>query len=668
MPIIPLNEKSKGDSIDICGLDICIPKKPLKKDILFSKKAKKNQMWMRDDTNYDFLGTKERSKFIEKEFERRDNGVWFMNNGKPTYITGNHYYYLQWCKIDIGYPEYRDRDRRFFIFWEACKKDPNCFGMVMVKHRREGASWKGAAMSLYEITSSYNAHGGLLSKTGQDAKDLFEKVVFMFRSLPNFFQPIIDGSDNPKSRLSFNTPGQKITKNFQKVIKSHALNSKIDWRNTKENSYDSAKLKYFMSDEAGKWTESSINKNWQVVAPCLTLGNKIVGKCFMPSTVNELSTGGGENFKKIWDDSNIEEKDGNGRTRSGLYSYFTPAYDGYEGFINEYGISEIKKAKKFLDNKREAISGDTIKLSEEKRQRPFSVDEAFRSDANKSIFDVEKIYQQLDYIEVTNNLTTKGSFIWKNGQKDTEVMWIPDKNGRWNVSWLPDKNKQNSFDYKRGLKNPKLSQENVSGVDPYDHDTTTDGRRSNAASYVFRKFTMGDGDSNTFVSEYINRPPKADIFYEDILKQCVFYGCQVLVENNKIGLIKYFQNRGYENYLMERPENTHTDYSRKQKTPGIPTTGAAVINAMADAIQAYIYDNVGINPLTNEIGNCFFKDLLLDWSQFDIENRTKYDATIASGMALLAAQKNYKIKVKRKTLPFVKEYNNKGTVSRLIKI
>ena len=70
---------------------------------------------------------------------------------------------------------------------------------------------------------------------------------------------------------------------------------------------------------------------------------------------------------------------------------------------------------------------------------------------------------------------------------------------------------------------------------------------------------MGDGDSNTFVSEYINRPPKADIFYEDILKQCVFYGCQVLVENNKIGLIKYFQNRGYENYLMERPENTHTD-------------------------------------------------------------------------------------------------------------
>ena len=146
--------------------------------------------------------------------------------------------------MDIGYPEYRDRDRRFFIFWEICKQDPDCFGMIMVKHRREGASYKGAAMLLHEITARYNSHGGITSKTGADAKSLFtDKLVYMFRSLPFFFQPIIDGSDNPKSTLSFNTPGQKITKNYSKVTKSEALNSRIDWRNTRENSYDSVKLK-----------------------------------------------------------------------------------------------------------------------------------------------------------------------------------------------------------------------------------------------------------------------------------------------------------------------------------------------------------------------------------------------------------------------------------------
>ena len=179
------------------------------------------------------------------------------------------------------------------MFWDHCTKDPDCFGLVMVKHRREGASYKGAAMLLYEVTANYNAHGGIISKTGADAKSLFtDKMVYMFRNLPFFFQPIIDGSDNPKSTLSFNQPGQKISKNFKTVTKSEALNSKIDWRNTKENSYDSVKLLRYLCDEAGKWVDANVEKNWEVVRSCLTLGDKIIGKCFMPSTVNELSKSG----------------------------------------------------------------------------------------------------------------------------------------------------------------------------------------------------------------------------------------------------------------------------------------------------------------------------------------------------------------------------------------
>ena len=307
------------------------------------------------ETLYEETATQHAS-FIQQEFNRRKNGVWFMNNGEPTYITGEHYYYLNWCKLDIGYPEYRDRDRRFFIFWEICKQDDNCFGMVMVKHRREGASYKGASMLLNEITSRYNSHGGIISKTGVDAKALFtDKLVYMFRQLPFFFQPIIDGSDNPKSTLSFNAPGQKISKNFKKIVKSEALNSKIDWRNTKDNSYDSVKLVRYLCDEGGKWVDANVEKNWQVVRSCLTLGDRIIGKCFMPTTVNEMADSGGENFKNIWDDSSIEERDGNGRTRSGMYSYFTPAYDGYEGFIDEYGMSVIdtptKEQAKFIGKK-----------------------------------------------------------------------------------------------------------------------------------------------------------------------------------------------------------------------------------------------------------------------------------------------------------------------------
>jgi len=668
---IYLNEKSKGKVVKVCDLNIGLPKKP-KVGTLGTKKSKKNQKWERTPLpdNWDVIPTKDKESFISREFKRREEGVWFMNNGTPTYISGAHYYYLNWCKIDIGYPDYRDRDRRFFLFWEACVKDKNSFGMQMIKHRREGASWKGACLAVYYATSNFNAHSGLLSKTGTDAKDLFFKVVDLFRSLPDFFQPMIDGTDNPKSVLSFKKPGERITKLNQKVKKSEALNSKIDWRNTRNNSYDSSKLKYFMSDEAGKWEEADVWKNWQIVKPCLTLGRDVVGKCFMPSTVNEMTRGGGANYKRIWDFSDVTERDSIGKTRSGLYRYFTPVYDGLEGFIDEYGMSLVKEAKEYTDGVREGLKNDTLALSENKRQYPYTPEEAFRSDSKKCLFDTERIYQQLEYNEVAaDKLTTNGDFIWKNNQKDTEVVWIPSKNGKWLVSWLPGEGMRNNTIIRKKGVFPANNEKVVAGCDPYDHSTTTSGKRSDAAAYVFKKYDMTDeGDSHVFVSEYINRPPKVEMFYEDMLKQCIFYGCQILVENNRVGLINYFEMRGYGNYLMVRPETTHTESSRKQTTKGIPTSGQVVINAIADSIQAYIYDNIGINPVNDKIGSCYFNRLLEDWLEFDIDNRTEYDATMASGITLIAAQKFAAPKIEKRVFsPFIRKFNNNGITSKLIK-
>ena len=179
---------------------------------------------------------------------------------------------------------------------------------------------------------------------------------------------------------------------------------------------------------------------------------------------------------------------------------------------------------------------------------------------------------------------------------------------------------------------------------------------------------MTDSDnSHIFVAEYINRPPTVEAFYEDMVKQCIFYGCQILVENNRVGLINYFELRGYGNYLMVRPETTHTASSRKQKTKGIPTSGQVVINAIADSIQAYIYDNIGINSVTGEMGKCYFTRLLEDWVSFDIDNRTKYDASMASGITLIAAQKFAAPVIDKKPfMQFVRQYNNNGDISKAI--
>ena len=58
-----------------------------------------------------------------------------MNNGKPTYITGSHYMYLQWTKIDVGLPDFREANRIFYIYWEACKADKRSFGNGLFKNK-----------------------------------------------------------------------------------------------------------------------------------------------------------------------------------------------------------------------------------------------------------------------------------------------------------------------------------------------------------------------------------------------------------------------------------------------------------------------------------------------------------------------------------------------------
>ena len=227
--------------------------------------------------------------YIESEFDKREYGVWFMNNGKPTYITGSHYMYLQWTSIDVGYPDYREANRIFFLFWEACKADSRCFGMIYLKIRRSGFSFMGSSECVNTGTLARDSRIGILSKTGADAKKMFtDKVVPINNRLPFFFKPIMDGMDKPKTELAYRVPASKITKkNMYDVDEEliEGLDTTIDWKNTDDNSYDGEKLQLLVHDESGKWIKpNNILSNWRVTKTCLRLGSKIIGKCLMGST------------------------------------------------------------------------------------------------------------------------------------------------------------------------------------------------------------------------------------------------------------------------------------------------------------------------------------------------------------------------------------------------
>jgi hypothetical protein len=627
--------------------------------------------------------------YIENEFARREEGFWFYNNGEPTYVTGSHYMYLQWTKIDVGQPEFREANRLFFIFWEACKADDRCYGMCYLKNRRSGFSFMSSAETVNLATITPDSRFGILSKTGSDAKKMFtDKVVPISTNYPFFFKPIQDGMDRPKTELAYRVPASKLTRKSieskESLRELTGLDTTIDWKNTGDNSYDGEKLKLLVEDESGKWLPpDNILNNWRVVKTTLRLGRRIVGKCMMGSTSNALDKGGA-NFKKLYEDSDVTERNENGQTKSGMYSLFIPMEHNFEGYIDVYGHPVFRKSEEpsfdaygdvipggvidYWENEVKSLKNDPDALNEFYRQFPRTEGHAFRDEANNSLFNLQRIYEQIDYNDGLEGQRAimRGGFSWKDGKKDTEVIWTPDNRGRFFVSWIPKPELRNRIVYKNGVKHPGNEHIGAFGCDSYDISGTVGGGGSNGALHGATKLNF-EGPSNMFFLEYISRPQTAELFYEDVLMAMVFYGMPILAENNKPRLLYHLKNRGYRKWSINRPDKHKNDLSKAERELGGIPSSTAVISIHAEALESYIEQNVGYTDQGS--GNMYFNRTLLDWANYDIAKRTKYDATVSSGLALMANQK-YVVKPEKTNkiinVNFAK-YNNKGLVSSILK-
>lgn len=631
--------------------------------------------------------------YIDREFTRREKGHWFYNKNTPTYITGTHYMYLQWTKIDVGHPDFREANRLFFIFWEACKADKRSYGMCYLKNRRSGFSFMSSGESVNLATITSDARFGILSKSGSDAKKMFtDKVVPISINYPFFFKPIQDGMDRPKSELAFRVPASKLTrKSITKTDERQileGLDTTIDWKNTGDNSYDGEKLNLLVHDESGKWEKpDNILNNWRVTKTCLRLGSRIIGKCMMGSTSNALDKGG-ENFKKLYNASDVTKRNRNGQTNSGLYSLFIPMEWNYEGFIDSYGIPVFETpAEETIDNngdvidvgviehwenEAEGLKSDQDALNEFYRQFPRTEEHAFRDETKNSIFNLTKIYDQVDFNGDlrSQGLITKGNFQWENGVQDSKVIFMPDTSGRFNISWIPPLNLQNRVILKNGVKYPGNEHVGAFGCDSYDISGTTDGRGSKGALHGLTTFSMEDAPPNTFFLEYVARPQTAEMFFEDVLMAIAFYGMPLLAENNKPRLLYYLKRRGYRGFSMNRPDKLYNKLSVTEKEiGGIPNSSMDIKQAHAAAIETYIQSHVGLKD-DGQYGNMYFNQTLNDWAKFDINNRTKFDAAISSGLAIMACNRNlYKPNTERTktTLDFgFRRYNNQGEFSKII--
>ncbi len=703
-----------GDIFRVNGLNIGLPEKPTDDEIINSDRTPRNQKWERREMPQGLTESTQRKfeAYIDCEYMRRENGAWIYINGQAVYLSGVYYYFLQWIREGNKYPNFRVIQNELMLFWEACKADNRCFGICFVKPRRFGWSALAFTELLEAGTKEENKLLGMMSKKGADASKIFGRMVRSFKRLPFFFMPDLDGTTTPKKELVFADQAKK-RRVGQKITAGSGLDTTIAWHNTEINAMDGDEIFRSVIDEFGKFPKDvPASEFWSIVQTSHTIGSSIVGKAMVGSTVNAMKKGGAE-FKSVYKDSDPNDRQDTGETKSGLYRLFIPARFCLAGFFDQFGFSVVEDpteifindlndpvkigSKTYLKQKLEALKGKPEKYNERLRQFPDTDKEAFRDEAEDCGFNLMNLMEQIDHntdelndrfdnekLYYGNDIVDRGNLFWKDGIPDTEVIWKPDyENGRWFVKrgCHPPEQYRNKREMKmkNGMYAFAPTGENLGcfGVDPYNRTKNADGRGSKGSIHLFLKPNTSDLPGDEFAVEYIDRPRTVTQFFEDCLMSCVYWSIPMLGELSNEALFKHFKDRKYRHFCLNNPIKKYHELSPTEKEYGGYTPqGDTAVDAQFHAMEEYVESRVGVakdesvRPL-GEMGVMPFTRTLIQIKDVDVETaggRRKYDAYISSSLALLGCQRRVKPKeeVKEEPMEYFMKYDNSGTYSKAI--
>jgi len=653
-------EIQQGSTLEIQGLKCHLPpegyvfnvitKKVEKREIYSRSNDPKHQYWERiplpswykevTKKEDDYLKKKKEDdppfydatyeEYKSVEWDRRLNGMWFMNNGKPVYLTGFYYMLLQWFSIDIGYSKFTMAHLHKLYFLEYCIQDPLCMGMIDVTKRRFLKTFIGGLFILEYVTRTKMVNGALQSKTGNDAKKVFAKaIVYPFRKFPRFFRPEYDMSlgINPKTELRFqqtNVRGKKAEDSIDK----DELGSTVEWGSADPVHFDGSKIHRYFGDEYGKTTEANVYDRHEVVRYCmLDEEGQIIGKALYSTTVEKLDSdkdGVQEAAKQLWNASDQNNREENGRTQSGLYRFFQTADEAKNFDI--YGYPDVEKTVKEILADRESVRNNPRSLSARIRKEPRTIEEAFSEDGDKCMFNIMNIMDRDK--SLAENPVFKRKILFEMDVEKQKVKWRDIRKGEEDFCWhLSEDAQLGMFEDNKIIRDgttvkPGRTKFGAIAVDSYSN--SQGGRRygSKASAWIGRKRELENpNSSNKAVGHLYGRPREKDELHQQVMLASIFYGYQVFFEHNSDSYDSYFRDRGKRAYLGPYPLSCidPTKRETQERHRGVPTTPYSLT----------VQHDTGIAYFENYCHLIDFQELLDAAKKFDPYDRTKFDAVVS---------------------------------------
>ena len=650
-----------------------------------------NDFW--DELNTKSEDYAEEIEWIRLAWYYRLFGYWFFCNGKPTYITGAHWWFLNFWYLDDILPEYRDVDRRWYIAqrWFQLDTytfkdiDPDSglplrnksgeydmadtgrrlfFGTNNPKTRRVGHTSKSQADNTEYATRTVDSHVGIQGKDEDNSSNVFKNhFVRPYRKLPLIFKPL-SAQINPAEIMIFESEG---------VL--NGLGTRVDFATTKHRSaYDGYKLKRLHSDEPGKIVGENVNKRHDVVKNCLGLGGgvKIIGFMQYTTTVDEMDRTSGANYLKLSKGSHYERRNANGQTSSGLVNIFFRAEDGLEGFVGPYGESVIEDptpeqekhinsrvgARKFIENTRQQLLRDkNIEgLIEHKRQHPQSWAEVFTPPAKNTFFRMDILENRISVLQHEEEPPRRGNLYHVTADRDSDVMWQDDPEGKFYLSYHFKPEELNRRTRENGVYQPLYPDRFVACGDAFRLEKT-EGAMSNGGGCLRLKHDplidppdkeVSQWETARAIMTYNFRPDTKEEYAEDMLMMCVYAGAPMYPENNIDVIEMHFKQRGYAGYLL---------YDIDWNT-GRPKKSAGFFSGIDVKKKIFVLTR---SDIALHGHRCRHVDLLQECMQIKgIDEMTNFDLFTANGGTLLAEESSYRRFQEEPdvdTSNFLREYN-----------
>ena len=514
-------------------------------------------------------------------------------------MCGKMYFYFNyvWIKNISGgkiAPEYRVADNEWFKTIEEVQKSTG-EGIVCVKRRRVGASWKEAADALHDGLFIPFFVTGMNSKSVKDSEVLFNKVKFVFDNLPAFLRVKVSSKTKMNMDFSYTEKdeyGNEVKRGNQSEIVCVAPT---------ESAFEGYMLNKWVCDEAGK--QEGLPQMWSYTEDTMMEETKRRGMPILFGTSGDIGRVG-RGLKEMWDNHDIY----------GLRRFFFAGFMGIH--VDDYGNDRREEAIRWIIYERHRRKRLSAKAYSDFLQRyPLTIPEAFSQASEGGIGDIVKITNQRESLIDNPPQVKEGKFIINS---KGNIVFRPELNGDVRV-----------YEHAKS----SIDRLYVAGCDPADHDDAYD-EASDLSLYIMRK--PHGVEAPRIVASYTARPKELNEYYSQAILMLRYYNdCKVLIERNRYRMISYFEDNEAKHLLHHSPQGIVRLVGGKSNTIGIHMS-PPIKDYLKDVIVEYIDD------FHEQIPDI---DLLDEFMKFGTENT---DRAMAFGLTLMLLKED-RLKTKKKT-------------------